>query len=121
MRKYLYQHGKVYYLFCTHNMQDSTQTSTHKLIAALWHRNQPQVLERLALLDQAATALLTPELRQQAHATAHKLAGSLGMFGFHEGTRLAREIEQHLESTTPDPSHIAILTIELRPTLFPST
>ena len=91
------------------------------MIAALWQRNQPQVLERLALLDQAASDALTPLLQQEAVATAHKLAGSLGMFGFHEGTRLARELEQLFESAQPDPARLATLTTELRRTLFPSS
>ena len=101
-------------------MDDPQQSSTQKMIAALWQRNQPQVLERLARLDQAATEPLTQPLRQEAIAAAHKLAGSLGMFGFHEGTRLAREFEQQLDSTSPDLAHLATLAAELRQTLFPS-
>lgn len=100
-------------------MPDNRQSSTQMMIAALWQRNQPEVLARLALLDRAAAEPLTPELSQQAAATAHKLAGSLGMFGFPEGTRIARALEQHLESTSPDPTRLAILTAELRQTLFP--
>ena len=101
-------------------MDETPQSSTQKMIAALWQRNQPQVLERLALLDRAAAEPLTPQLRQEAIATAHKLAGTLGMFGFHEGTRLARDFEQHLETPTPDPTHLASLATELRQTLFPA-
>ena len=95
-------------------MDETKQTSIQKMIAALWQRSQPQVLERLALLDRAATEPLKPRLRQDAVATAHKLAGTLGMFGFHEGTRLAREFEQHLETPSPDPAHLAALATELR-------
>jgi len=35
-------------------------------------------------------------IRAQAEVDAHKLAGSLGMLGFPEGSRLARELEQAL-------------------------
>ena len=91
-----------------------------KMIASLWERNQPQVLERLALLDQAATEPLTAPLKQEAAAIAHKLAGSVGMFGFHEGTRVARELEQHLETESPNPAHIKTLTAALREALFPT-
>jgi len=101
-------------------MSEATQSATQKLIDSLWQRNQPQVLERLALLDLAASEPLTPELRQNAIATAHKLAGSLGMFGFHEGTRIARELEQHLETAAPDEARLRALTAELRQTLFPT-
>ena len=86
-------------------------------IAALWQRNQPQTLSRLDLLDQAATGPLTPALRGEAIAIAHKFAGSLGMFGFHEGTRIARDLEAHLESPTPDATTLASLTAELRTSL----
>ena len=105
-------------------MADFAQPSTQKLIASLWHRNQPQVLERLALLDraaaEAATSALSPGLGQEAACIAHKLAGSLGMFGFHEGTRLARELELHLESPAPDPAILQTLSAELRRSLFPN-
>ncbi len=99
-------------------MPETAGTSTQKLIAALWQRNQPQVLDRLALLDRAAAAVatgkLTPFLRDEAAGIAHKLAGSLGMFGFHEGTRVARELELRLECSTPDATAIILLTAELR-------
>jgi HPt (histidine-containing phosphotransfer) domain-containing protein len=52
-------------------------------------------------------ATLTPEVRQKAVLEAHRLAGSLGMFGLAEGTRLAREIEHLLNETAalaPDTS-----------------
>ena len=101
-------------------MHESKQSSAQNMIAALWQRNQPQVLERLALLDQVATEPLTPQLRQDAIATAHKLAGSLGMFGFHEGTRLAREIELLLESPAVDTGAVRPLAAQLRESLFPS-
>ncbi len=105
-------------------MSDFAQSSTQKLIATLWQRNQPQVLERLAMLDraaaEAAASILSPGRGHEAAGIAHKLAGSLGMFGFHEGTRLARELEQHLESPTPDPALLAALSNELRRSLFPT-
>ncbi len=83
-------------------------------IAALWQRNRPLLLERLALLDRAAAGPLTPGLRGEAIGIAHKLAGSLGMFGFHEGTEIAREIEAHLESPTPNATALISLTHQLR-------
>jgi len=97
--------------------------STNQRIAALWQRNQPLVLERLALLDLAAadasSAALSPALREEAAAIAHKLAGSLGMFGFPEGTHLARELEQSLGFADPDAASLTRLTQALRHSLFP--
>ncbi|MES2393564.1 MAG: Hpt domain-containing protein [Acidobacteriota bacterium] len=76
--------------------------ATRKLLATLWERNRPLILERVNELDSAAecsaTGTLTAEARRSAISTAHKLAGSLGMFGYPEGTELARKIEHLLES-----------------------
>ena len=104
-------------------MLDQAQSTTKQLIATLWLRNQPQVLERLALLEHAAaasgTGSLTPDLQHQAVDIAHKLAGSLGMFGFHEGTLKARELEQYFEAPPADPHRLSTLAAELRQSLFP--
>ena len=104
-------------------MLDIAQSPAEKQIAALWQRNQPRILERLATLEQAAAAsdsgALTPELQLEAASIAHKLAGSLGMFGFHEGTRKARELEQHLEAPAVHPATLTTLTAELRQSIFP--
>ena len=94
---------------------------TQQKMMDIWHRNRDQVMERLALLDRAAETHPLPEqLRQQATDVAHKLAGSLGMFGFAEGTRLARCIEQYLETRNPSPEALAALSTELRQSLFPT-
>jgi len=80
--------------------------SAHKtagLIAHLWERNRPLVEERLTLLESAARAAtrgtLSEGLRREAAEVAHKLAGSLGMYGFPEGTAVAGELELRLETT----------------------
>ena len=71
------------------------------LLATLWQKHLPQVLARIDLLDRAATDLT---LHAEAHATAHKLAGSLGMYGYQSATEAARLYEQELETSTPDPA-----------------
>ncbi len=57
---------------------------------------------RLAVLEQATNALkaskLDEQLRSRAEQEAHKLTGSLGSFGFAEGSRFALEIEQILQT-----------------------
>jgi len=69
---------------------------TAALLANLWVRVRPIVEERLVTLDRAAAAAregpLADALRVEAASAAHKLAGSLGMYGYDEGTRVAREI-----------------------------
>ncbi len=66
-----------------------------------WERFKTPTLERLAILDQAVAAIqqgeLSAQLYEDAERAAHKLAGSLGMFGFDEGSRLGREIEACLQ------------------------
>ena len=68
--------------------------------ARVWTQFHDVIFERLAAVENAATGLrratLTPEVRQKAVLEAHRLAGSLGMFGLAEGTRVAREIEHLL-------------------------
>ena len=63
---------------------------------------QRQTIAAVAVLEQAAMALLEgtldDELRRQAAREADKLAGSVGTFGFTEGARLAREMEHMLQA-----------------------
>lgn len=74
-------------------------------LVALWERFKDAHLARLTVLEQAATALLDDalesDLRHQAEAEAHKIAGSVGTFGFIEGSRLAREVECLLQGSAP--------------------
>jgi DNA-binding response OmpR family regulator len=65
--------------------------------AKIWEKFHDKLAAQLCVLQQASQALstgnLTPELKQQAQQEAHKLAGSLGIFGFLEGSQIARELE----------------------------
>ncbi|HEY9834360.1 MAG TPA: response regulator [Stenomitos sp.] len=65
--------------------------------AKIWEKFHDKLTAQLYVLQQASQALstgnLTPELKQQAQQEAHKLAGSLGIFGLLEGSRIARELE----------------------------
>lgn len=60
---------------------------------------------RLMVLEQVGEALqmdkLTQELQQAASHEAHKLAGTLGSFGYETGSRLAQTIEQLLTREAP--------------------
>ncbi len=80
-------------------------TNQNRTLAEVWTRNRHLVLERLQAIENYLTALAssstTPELRTDAMNNAHKLAGSLGMFGLQEGTDLARSIENALDSSAP--------------------
>jgi HPt (histidine-containing phosphotransfer) domain-containing protein len=103
----------------------STQSdATRALLSRLWQRGIPLLMERLAILEQAAaaahTGTLTADLRDQALDITHKLSGSLGMFGYPDGTQLTRELELLLEApTAPPPDRFTEITAELRAILFP--
>jgi len=79
------------------------------------------IFERLAAVETAATTMreasLTQEVRQEGVLEAHRLAGSLGMLGLQEGTRLAREIEHLLDDGSGDgrseASRLSELTVAL--------
>lgn len=81
-------------------------------LTAIWERQLPQTRERVALLRRAAdmlteTRTIDPELRAQVLDVSHKLAGSLGMFGYGDATEAARAIELDLDHTgLPQPERL---------------
>ena len=100
---------------------EDAASRTSALLNELWKRNLPRVLERLNRLDFAsacaASQTLDPTLLQEAVEIAHKLAGSLGMFGHHQGTLFAREIEVLLQNPDLDAVLLNRLTLLLRSSL----
>jgi HPt (histidine-containing phosphotransfer) domain-containing protein len=70
-------------------------------LARLWTRFLPEIEQRVSIIEAAAKALTAGSLeepqREAAHAAAHKLAGTLGTFGLHRGTEIAREAELLLQ------------------------
>ncbi len=100
-------------------MKPDAEAQTKKLLDSLWIRNLPMVKERLLTLDRAAetarSATLTHPLRRDAAMTAHKLAGSVGMFGHTEGTEIARKLEVLFDDPAdPDPDLLSTLAADLR-------
>jgi HPt (histidine-containing phosphotransfer) domain-containing protein len=88
-------------------------------LARLWTKFLPDIEQRVAVLEVAAQALaagsLTTEQRESAHAAAHKLAGTLGMFGLHSGTELARQAElAFAEEKTASSADLSSWVVELR-------
>ena len=76
------------------------------LLAQLWKKNLPTIRERLDLLDQFGSAAVSGSIEEhtriEALNIAHKLAGSLGMYGYQQGTELASRMERILKSPTPE-------------------
>lgn len=73
------------------------EQQTLAIITEVWERVKDNISQKVAVIEQAVAALLEDklinELRRQAEQEAHKLAGSLGMFGFAEGSHVAQELE----------------------------
>jgi len=81
-------------------------TQIESLLAQLWQKNLPTIRERLDLMDQFGSAAVAGSLEEhtriEALNIAHKLAGSLGMFGYQQGTEVASKMERILRSPTPE-------------------
>lgn len=74
-------------------------------LSAIWNSHKDHVNQQLVVIEQVAyQANLT--LQVQAAQQAHTLAGSLGSFGFSEGSQLAREIESILTKSSLKAKHL---------------
>ena len=97
---------------------------TAALLESVWQRNLPTLKTRLDVLAFAASQVpLTPEIRREAAATVHKIAGSVGMFGYEDATDIARRLEVLFDpdqTPTPDPGALASMTTTLREILLSS-
>ena len=89
--------------------------------AAAWVEARPRIMDRLAVLHAAAAAGddLDIALRRDAEGEAHKLAGSLGMFGSPRGSELAHELEEMLQGDAPIGADFAALVSRLAGELPP--
>ena len=89
----------------TPRSSDRPIVDTTDLLSRIWQQNLPLMRERVACLEraglQAAEGPLEAAVRTEASDLTHKLAGSLGMFGYPQGTEIAREMETLLETQSP--------------------
>jgi len=99
-----------------------TKSEITAAIATAWSVYKDEMYERLSVLETVAAAIangqLSSDLQDAGQAQAHKLAGSLGCFGFPEGSRLARQLEDLLQLDMPldyqQSSHISTTVQQLR-------
>ena len=94
----------------------------NNVLAELWKKNLPTVHERLDLLDKfgatASSGKIDEASRVEALSIAHKLAGSLGMYGYQQGTEVASQMERILKSPTPETLlTLRSLAVDLRKSL----
>ncbi|ARV58209.1 multi-component transcriptional regulator [Nostocales cyanobacterium HT-58-2] len=73
------------------------------LVKKIWEEfKESRLGEQLELLEQVLADLsagsIDSQLLEQAQTEAHRLAGTLGCYGFHKGSKVAREIEVLLQT-----------------------
>jgi len=89
-------------LFSTDADRQQAENMVIESVNNMWQRSKESFTSQVVLFEQVIAALMTDTLSRQIQDTAkleaHKMAGSLGSFGFNEGSRLAHEIEELLES-----------------------
>jgi DNA-binding response OmpR family regulator/HPt (histidine-containing phosphotransfer) domain-containing protein len=86
--------------------QDPQQNAQYfEFLCETWMTTQSQCLAQMAVLAQAVMALQTdgssPQQQSEAHHIAHKLVGTLGLFGLTQGEAIARRLEALLSEATP--------------------
>lgn len=95
-------------------------TDVSAAVGALWDRFKHIAFERLESIEEAIVAQLEGRSdagqRRRAEREAHKLAGSVGTFGFAEASRVAREMELLLqaEPAAQDMLRLSDLSVALR-------
>jgi diguanylate cyclase (GGDEF)-like protein len=95
---------------------NSPEQELRSKLSAIWHRCKERVSEQIATIEQLACQLdgaNQPFAAQQAHT----LAGSLGTFGFADGSHLSKEIEKILAENPLKPKalhRLQELTANLR-------
>jgi DNA-binding response OmpR family regulator len=103
-------------------MHAAPREEVEAALAAVWERSRPAAFDRLDVVERAIVSMVDGSLgaaeRRNAESEAHRLAGLLGTFGSHDGTRLARQIEHVLAGTAPltrpDGARLAKLAGSLR-------
>ncbi len=109
----------------TTQKQDSQKIDNSPKIERAWSKFRDVAFQRLTILENLAVAVaenqVSPELCAEAKSSAHKLAGSLGSFGFPKGSKIAKQLENLLETNLVDPTKtkqfielVAVLKIELQ-------
>lgn len=98
--------------------EQSTADKLATSMAKIWETSKGQFLEQLQTLEaisqELALGQITAERQTTAEREAHKLAGTLGMFGLMAGSVAARQLEQLWKLVPPEPLAIAQLVQQLR-------
>ncbi|MEL6604997.1 MAG: response regulator [Cyanobacteria bacterium J06614_10] len=83
-------------------------------LAQACHRYLSSASQQIAILEKGAAALadgtIQPDLYYDSRTSAHKLAGSLGSYGFLEGSQIARKVETQLQTLSPKTGPVPLPT-----------
>lgn len=97
---------------------EKPDATTEAELGRLWTKYRPVNEARLAAVEAAATLLVRGERSgreiEEGLRAAHKLAGSLGMFGHTGASAIAREAEQILASPAPDARRLREIVATIR-------
>lgn len=102
--------------------QEDIRQKTTEAMAGVWDKFKHKIGDRVENIVRSIPAFIDKnaqeELRQQIESEAHKLAGTLGIFGFGEASQIAREIEKILQPgiilETEKVQHLAKLAADLQ-------
>ncbi len=105
-------------LSATSTLSTSPEQTVQSKLSRVWHQYRQRISEQIAVIEQVVTApstdrLTSQQAKQQAKQHAHTLAGALGMFGFAEGSRLAKAMEQTLTTGSLKSTDVAKLGEQL--------
>lgn len=88
----------------------ATQQKAQGVTARIWDRFKTQYLEQMTTLAAQVTLLqsgtATQEPQQAARQIAHKLVGSLGMFGLMEASQQAKQLGRLMQASALEPTQI---------------
>lgn len=97
----------------------STPDTPDGVLAAMWSTRRPEVLADLdtlrELVDDLSESPDDPDLQDRAVSLAHRLHGTVGVFGFSEARSLMAEAEAALRDRSS--RDVAAILAELRRTL----
>ena len=102
--------------------RDPKQNSQYfEFLSETWLKTQPQCLAQVEVLAQRLKALqsdgFNPQRQAETHHIAHKLVGTLGLFGLAQGEAIARRLEALLSEAKPLSSKSAVIVDTLITTL----
>ncbi|MGV2830635.1 response regulator [Myxosarcina sp. GI1(2024)] len=84
--------------------RDSQKLDNSQRVTQAWSIFKNVAFERLAILENLTAELVENHVSQkllaEAKSSAHKLAGSLGSFGFPEGSKIAKQLEKLLTNNS---------------------